>query len=99
MGSLQGGSETERNSSYYGDECGKDERRLNVANNLFVERDYNGAYPRIVIRILLRKTRGDGLHLCLGLLQSDTGLQARDHLEEMVPTLGRFFGWKCNRHP
>ena len=34
-----------------------EEGRLNVANYLFVEREYNGARPRIVIWILLRKAR------------------------------------------
>ena len=75
------------------------ERRLNIANNLFVERNHDRAYSRIVIRILLLKARSDRFHLCLRLLQSDAGFHSRDHFEEMITTLRRFLRRERDRHP
>ena len=67
-----------------------EERRSNLANYLFVERDHDRASPCVVSRILLLKARSDRIHLRLRLLQSDARFQARNNFEEMITALRRF---------
>src|SRR4029077_12755008 len=76
-----------------------EQRRPNLANYLFVERDHNGASSCIISRILLLKASSDCIHFRLGLLQSDSKFEASNNFEEMITALRRFFCWKCNRHP
>ena len=64
-----------------------------------MERHDHCANPRIVIRILPGKTRGNRFHLGFGLLLSDAGFHPRDHSEEMIATLRRFLRQECNWHP
>src|ERR1043166_9085856 len=76
-----------------------EERRFNVANYLFVERDHHRASPLVVVGILLREPTGNCFHLDLRLLQSHSRFQARYYFKEMISTLRCFLLRKRHRHP
>ncbi len=53
---------------------------FHVADDLLMQRQHRRADARVLSRILLGQSRGDGFHLDLRLRERDAGLHARDHL-------------------
>ena len=64
-----------------------------------MQRVNDRANTRVVFRILLRQTRGDGFHFGPRLLQRRARLQTRDHFEEVIAARGGLLRWKGERHP